>query len=86
MSKSNYPSYPLTAMIALIGFFLLIAGIYALGYHETIYIDTPFGPITETKYPYKDYAFPLIIISIVCLIATPFIYEKEKQASQSQTI
>jgi len=69
-------------MIALIGFFLLIAGIYASAYHETTYMDTPFGIITKTEYPYKDYAFPLIIISIVCLIATPFIYEKEKRASQ----
>jgi len=83
---SNSQPCPITAMFAVLGVFLLIAGIYALGYHETIYIDTPFGPITETEYPYKDYAFPLIIISIVCLIATPFIYEKEKQTSQSQNI
>ena len=85
MSESKSPSYPLTTMVALIGFFLLIAGIYASTYHETTYCNTPFGPITKTEYPYKDYAFPLIIISIICLIAAPFIYEKEK-LSKSQTI
>jgi len=78
MSESKSPSYPLTIMIALIGFFLLIAGIYSATYKETTYYNTPFGTVTKTEYPYKDYAFPLIIISIVCLIATPFIYEKEK--------
>ena len=81
-SKPEALSYPLATMVALIGLFMLIAGIYALTYHETTYFDTPFGTITKTEYPYKDYAFPLIIISIICFIASPFIYEKEK----SQTI
>ena len=85
MSESKSPSYPLTTMVALIGFFLLIAGIYASTYNETTYYNTPFGLITKTEYPYKDYAFPLILLAIICLIAAPFIYEKEK-LSKSQTI
>lgn len=48
-----------------LGVILLIGGVIAYAYSETLYLlGYPIG----TTYPYRDYAIPLIIFGIVLLV------------------
>ena len=55
----------LASICTVLGVILLIGGVIAYAYGETVYLlGYPIG----TTYPYRDYAIPLIIFGVVLLV------------------
>lgn len=60
--------HPIGYVGILFAIILIFAGVYAEGYSTREYIGiSPFG-YWRTKYPYKQYSFPLVLCGILSLI------------------
>ena len=71
---------PFTAMFITLGIVFLLAILFAQNYNYTIRIE-PFNYVT--KYPYRDYIFPLALLSITCFVVSIHIYQYEKRKNIS---
>jgi len=66
----------LASIFTILGIFLLVGGVIAYAYNEPVYL---LGYQFGTKYPYRDYAIPLIILGVVLLVIGVATYSRAEE-------
>ena len=79
VKRDSKKKNPNARIAGIFGVVLLISGLFANFYSTREFIGIqPFG-YWITKFPYKDYAFPLLIMGILGLIAGAILSYQERQ-------